>query len=106
MFSNSVIRSDNIAIFKIRSMESFESRFSQLRGTLMLSRLGLDRLTWFFYANDAKCDTLYCRSGVTGSVNTGFTPKQSFRAFQALLNTVGTRHFIDVLREDSTAYIY
>ncbi len=77
-----------------------------LRGALLLSRLGLDRLTWFFYANDAKCDTLYCRSGVTGSVNTGFTPKQSFRAFQALLNTVGTRHFIDVLREDSTAYVY
>jgi hypothetical protein len=50
-----------------------------IRGALMLSRLGLDRLTWFFYANDAKCDTLYCRSGVTGSVNTGFAPKQSFR---------------------------
>ncbi len=77
-----------------------------VRGALMLSRLGLDRLTWFFYANDAKCDTLYCRSGVTGSLNTGFAPKQSFRAFQALLKNVGTRYFLNVLREDSTAYIY
>jgi hypothetical protein len=77
-----------------------------VRGALILSRLGLDRLTWFFYANDKKCDTLYCRSGVTSSFNTGFKPKQSFRAFQSLLNTLGTRYFLSVLREDSTAYVY
>ncbi len=77
-----------------------------VRGALILSRFGLDRLTWFFYANDAKCDTLYCRSGVTGSLNTGFAPKQSFRAFQALLKNVGTQYFLKVLREDSAAYVY
>jgi hypothetical protein len=77
-----------------------------VRGALVLSRLGLDRLTWFFYANDKACDTLYCRSGLTSSFNTGFKPKQSFRAFQAMLSTLGNRYFLTALREDSTAYVY
>ncbi len=77
-----------------------------VRGALMLAREGLDRLTWYFYANSHDCDTLFCRSGVTGSANTGFAPKQSFTALQALVGTLGDRHFIDVLREDDDAWIY
>lgn len=77
-----------------------------VRGAFMFARWGLDRLTWFFYANDAKCNTLFCRSGVTGSVNVGFAPKRSFIAFQALANTLGNKRFLKVLREDTTAWIY
>jgi len=77
-----------------------------VRGALMWSRLGLDRATWFFYANDGSCDTLYCRSGLTGSVHTGFAPKASFIALQALIATLGDRRVVGVLQEDDEAWAY
>lgn len=77
-----------------------------VRGALMLAREGVERLSWYFYANDKHCDTLFCRSGLTGSVNTDFAPKPSFIALEALINTLGDRHFVGVLREDETAWVY
>ena len=77
-----------------------------VRGALLLAREGVDRAVWFFYANDKMCNTLFCRSGLTGSVNTGFAPKRSFRALQALLTTLGDRRFVGVLREDDEAWVY
>lgn len=77
-----------------------------VRGALMLAREGADRLDWFFYANDKNCDTLFCRSGLTGSVNTGFALKRSFTALEALTDTLGDRHFVSALREDDEAWVY
>lgn len=77
-----------------------------VRGALFWSRLGLERATWFFYANVEGCDTLYCRSGLTGTPSSGFAPKRSFVALQALVATVGERRFLAVLREDDDAWVY
>ena len=77
-----------------------------VRGACLWSRLGFERATWFFYANIEGCDTLYCRSGLTGSPATGFAPKQAFVALQALLDKVGDRYFLEVLQEDDDAWVY
>ncbi|MEM7112852.1 MAG: discoidin domain-containing protein [Chloroflexota bacterium] len=77
-----------------------------IRGALLMARNGIDRLTWFFYANSQNCATLYCRSGVVASSDTDFAPKRSFTAFKAFVQTLGDRHFVGVLREDEIAWIY
>lgn len=77
-----------------------------VRGACLWSRLGFERATWFFYANIEGCDTLYCRSGLTGSPATGFAPKLAFVALQALLDKVGDLYFLEVLQEDDDAWVY
>ncbi|MFP6685629.1 MAG: hypothetical protein VB934_12990, partial [Polyangiaceae bacterium] len=77
-----------------------------LRGLLMLARLGVSRATWFFYANSEDSDTLFHRSGLTNSKNSGWAKKMVFRAFKDLLDHVGDAHFVDVLQEDDEAYAY
>ncbi|KAJ3127022.1 hypothetical protein HK098_006913 [Nowakowskiella sp. JEL0407] len=77
-----------------------------VRGALMLAREGVERAVWFFYANDKYCNTLFCRSGLTGSALTNFAVKRSFRALQSLLALVGNRNFVGVIREDSGVRIY
>lgn len=77
-----------------------------VRGALLWSRLGLERADWFFYANITGCDTLFCRSGLTGTAESGFAPKRSFRALQGLLAVAGDRRFVRVLREDDEVWAY
>lgn len=77
-----------------------------VRGALMYMRLGIERLTWFFYANVDAGSSLYTRAGVTGSVNTGFAEKQSFYSFEAMVNHLGDKHFLEVLQEDDDAWVY
>ncbi len=77
-----------------------------VRGTLFLARLGVGRISWFFFAN-SDCDSLYCRSGLYGSQEgTGFTPKASSRALESLVNLLGDTRFLGVAREDSQAWVY
>ncbi len=77
-----------------------------VRGALIAARLGIDRATWFFHANDKSGSSLYTRSGLLGSVNTGFAKKKTFLALQSLVSLVGTKYFHSVLREDETAWVY
>lgn len=77
-----------------------------IRYALMMSRLGVDDMTWFFYANDASPSSLYTRSGLTGSANTAFSEKQSFIAFEALLYHMGEMHFLDTLAENDDYWAY
>jgi serine/threonine-protein kinase ATR len=77
-----------------------------VRALLYFSRLGIDRATWYFFANLGSCDTLFCRSGLVASSNTDFAEKKAFRSLQALVATVGDRRFVDVLREDDDGYAY
>ena len=79
-----------------------------IRSTLLFARLGVARLSWFFYANLApeKSNTVFSRSGLTGSSATGFKPKQSLRAFEELVTTLGNHTFHDIVREDHEAYAY
>ena len=79
-----------------------------IRGLMMLDRLGVDRATWYFYGNLPFGSSLYTRSGLTGSKNTGFTPKKSFYAIEHLLEQLGDSYFLEVIAEtdDVWAYMY
>ena len=83
-----------------------EQAFYAVRGALMSARLGLDRLTWYFYANTGGASSLYARSGLTASAATGFAEKRSFKALESMVNMIGDKHFIDVIQEDEEAWVY
>jgi hypothetical protein len=73
---------------------------------MMLSRLGVDEMTWFFYANSNNPSSLYTRSGLTGSSATSFMEKRSFTAFEALLHRIGDHYFLDTLAENDDHWVY
>ena len=77
-----------------------------VRGALMMMRLGIDKVIWFFYANLPESPTLYNRSGLTSTLNKGFQNKKSFVAFQAIRHHIGQSYFLNTIREDEKAYIY
>ncbi|MBK9014985.1 MAG: hypothetical protein IPM82_13430 [Saprospiraceae bacterium] len=77
-----------------------------MRGTLIAARLGIDRATWFFHANDKSPSSLYTRSGLVGSSKTGFAKKKTFLALQSLVEKLGSKYFHSVVREDETAWVY
>lgn len=85
-------------------VSEMEQALYAIRGALMFIRLGVDRLTWYFYANGG--GGLYSRSGLIGSKQTGFTEKRSFRVFEALRNFLGDTYFLKVLQEDKEAWVY
>ena len=76
-----------------------------IRGLFILSRLGIEKVTWYFYAN-TNCETLFCRSGLTTSVSHNFTKKAVFHAFTSVINMLGNSHFLNVLSEDNSGYVY
>ena len=76
-----------------------------LRGLLILARHNIEKATWYFYAN-SNCNTLYCRSGLTTSKQHHFAKKIVFLEFQTLLNFIGDKYFLGIVREDSNAYVY
>ena len=77
-----------------------------IRYALMLNRLGVDDMTWFFYANSNSGSSLYSRSGLTGSISTSFLEKKSFIAFDALLHHIGNDYFLDTLVENDDHWVY
>ena len=80
-----------------------------LRGLFLLSRHGVLRASVFFYANtkgNKAGFTVFSRSGVTGSFQTGFQPKESLRALESVVAAVGDLVFLAVLLEDDRGYAY
>jgi serine/threonine-protein kinase ATR len=77
-----------------------------LRYAMMLNRLGVDDMTWFFFANTNSSSSLYTRSGLTGSSATSFLEKKSFIAFDALLHHIGNDYFLDTLAENDDHWVY
>lgn len=77
-----------------------------VRGLLVLSRTGVERATWYFHANSAKCETLFCRSGLTGSKNVNFVEKKVFKAFRSLRLLIGGIYFLKSMREDEEVFVY
>ena len=72
------------------------SEFAQavygVRYALMLNRLGIDNMTWFFYANTDAASSLYTRSSLPVNA-TSFAEKKAFTAFDALLHHLGDQIF-------------
>eukprot|EP00960_Hanusia_phi_P020471 603362-Hanusia_phi.AAC.1 len=84
-----------------------------VRGALVLARKGFARLTWFFYGNSAlslqdwdKSKGLFSRSGLVSSGSAGYQEKMSLRALEIFVETLGSKHFVGVVREDAQAYVY
>ena len=85
-----------------------------VRGALVLSRKGLSRLTWYFYGNtvqtlqswDQAGGGVFSRSGLSGSQNVSFADKLSLYALEQFVSTLGSYHFMDVIREDRDAFVY
>lgn len=77
-----------------------------VRGALMLARTGVDRATWYFFANENKESSLFTRSGLVSSLTTDFNIKQAYVAWKAMLHHIGDKHFLKVIREDNEAWVY
>lgn len=77
-----------------------------VRGAMIALRFGLDRATWYFYANTENQSSLYTRSGLTGSPDTKFQKKKVFNALQALVENVGDKYFLESILETEDAWIY
>ncbi|WP_040670428.1 T9SS type A sorting domain-containing protein [Nitritalea halalkaliphila] len=81
-----------------------------LRGLFWLSRMGVDRADWFFYANvpmeNGGAPINYDRSGLTESRLFGFREKLAFKAVERMQNLMGDLYFDSVLEESEQAYIY
>ena len=77
-----------------------------VRYAMMLSRLGVDDMSWFFYANSNTSSSLFTRSGLTGSGAASFMEKKSFTAFEALLHHIGDSYFLDTLEENDDHWVY
>ncbi len=76
------------------------------RMALILWRLGARQLDWYFFSNVPYKSFLHNRSGLTGSIKSGFKPKLSFTVFQNLLQKIGPYHFEKVLEENNRVYAY
>ncbi|EON76676.1 hypothetical protein ADIS_3126 [Lunatimonas lonarensis] len=81
-----------------------------LRGLFWLSRMGVDRAHWYFYANvdipAGGTPLNYDRSGLTESKLSQFREKRSFVAVAAMQERMGDLYFDEVLREDEQGYVY
>jgi hypothetical protein len=77
-----------------------------VRAALMGWRWGIERMSWFFYANDVNGSSLFSRSGLTGSKNGGFQKKTVFTALEALLYNIENAYFLGVQQEDDNAWVY
>ena len=77
-----------------------------IRGLLMYARLGVDGMTWFFYANEGPTSSLFTRSGLTSSPSKAFKKKKSYYALQNFIKTLGDKHFLKVIKEDGQAWVY
>lgn len=77
-----------------------------IRGAMMALRLGVDRASWFFFANEKRPSSLYTRSGLTGSVETDFRKKRVFKAFENLIDLVGDKYFINTIQENDDVWAY
>ncbi|MEK7255128.1 MAG: hypothetical protein AAB316_10315 [Bacteroidota bacterium] len=80
--------------------------FYAVRGALIAARLGIERATYFYYANENQPSSLFTRSGLTGSIRTDFQKKLAYTALESLVKLAGDKYFLEVLREDETAWIY
>eukprot|EP00775_Hariotina_reticulata_P009931 gene9931-10086_t len=66
-----------------------------IRGLAMMARKGVQLAHWFFYANDDKCNTLFCRSGLRDTKTAGFAELPVYRAFAAFIQAAGGSQQLD-----------
>ena len=77
-----------------------------LRTLFYGQRLGLKRLTWYYFADEEKPSGLYTRSGLTEERATDFRPKAVFVAFAQLLDRLGDARLFRVVKESAAQVQY
>ncbi|MDV7398427.1 hypothetical protein RZS08_43885, partial [Arthrospira platensis SPKY1] len=77
-----------------------------LRAFLLLARAGVAEAYWYFFANEFTSSHLHTRSGLLGSVNSGFIEKQSFLVFRQFVELCSGYHFAEVIQENITSFAY
>lgn len=77
-----------------------------LRAFLILARAGVAEAYWYFFANEFTSSFLHTRSGLLGSVNTGFVEKQSFLVFRQFVELCADYHIAEVIQENKTSFAY
>ncbi|MCH8554955.1 MAG: T9SS type A sorting domain-containing protein [Schleiferiaceae bacterium] len=102
--------SSNEFTINSEAVTAIEQAVYALRGLFWLSRMGVSRADWFFYANvplnPGQQPMNHDRSGLTESLNFNFTKKRSFVAVEAMQNRMGHLYFDAVVSESDAAYIY
>ena len=77
-----------------------------LRTLFYAQRLGLERITWYYFADEEKPSGLYTRSGLTEEKETDFAPKAVYQALRGLMDRFGDLQFLRVLEEEGGNYTY
>lgn len=76
-----------------------------VRGLFWFNRLGVERMTWYFYANTEGGSSLFTRSGLTASKEHNFEHKQAYTALADVKQKMGDTRFLKIIQED-TIYAY
>eukprot|EP01124_Arcella_intermedia_P025739 TRINITY_DN4671_c0_g1_i1.p1 TRINITY_DN4671_c0_g1~~TRINITY_DN4671_c0_g1_i1.p1 ORF type:complete len:1802 (+),score=396.26 TRINITY_DN4671_c0_g1_i1:379-5406(+) len=77
-----------------------------VRGLLLLSRLGIQRATWYFYGDTNEGTGVFSKSGLTVASSQGGFPKLSFYTMKNLRAIMGDSYFYSVIQETNDAYVY
>ena len=76
-----------------------------VRSLVLAHRLGFDRATWFYYADEEREGT-FSRSGLVSSRSAGFREKPVFTALKTLLQHLGDRQICWTLSADQGLHAY
>ncbi len=77
-----------------------------VRTAMILWRLGVKRMYWYFFANVDYASFMHNRSGLTASYANKFKKKKAFIAFEKMQKLIGAYRFEKVLSENNELYAY
>ncbi len=77
-----------------------------VRMAMILWRLGVKKMFWYYFANVDYDSFMHNRSGLTSSYRNKFQKKKSFNTFKKLLQIIGNYRFEDILTENGEVYAY
>ncbi len=87
-------------------VSEFEQAIYGVRKTLILYRMGVAQMYWYYFIDIDYDSFMHNRSGLTSHYNNSFKEKLSFFAFQKIFELLGDQYFDHIIQEDKEAYIY
>lgn len=77
-----------------------------VRGMLWLYRMGVDKMHWYFFADENKSSHRFTRSGLLSSPDNGLQPKASYYALRETLKEVGDVKLYDISEQEGLMIYY
>jgi hypothetical protein len=71
-----------------------------IRGMLLFYRLGVQKMFWYFHADEDKNSFQFTRSGLTTSPSKGMVPKLAYYALRQTIEAIGNEYLIKVVEQD------